>query len=243
MGRAKKKRKVLQKKERFKKMKKGINVPFNLANSPKKLSGISNRHVLDTNIHNLVYVQAKFENVKYSSSNITNCNFRNAKLKNIDFMGTNLKGSKFKNAVLTNVIFYNANLNSVDFENVIFKNVYFINCKLDKAKNLQFGNDTCVLNSNFEDVFISEKIQEEIFNLVRINKFKKHFVLTTKNSNGKKINKAILKILLKDFTNDQVIRTLKVLEKNKKREDSRFYFTFGKYYEFFCKYLKKDVII
>lgn len=243
MGRAKKKRKALQKKKRFKKIKKGINVPFNLANSPSKLKGISNRHVLDTNIHNLVFVQAQFENVKYSSANITNCNFRNAKLKNIDFMGTNLKGSKFKNATLINVIFYNANLNSVDFENVNFKNVYFINCKLDKVKNLLFSSNTCVLNSNFEDVLISNEVEEKIFDLVRINKFKKNFVLTTKSSKGRKVNKAILKILMKDFTEDQIIRTLKVIEKNKKREDSRFYITFGKYYEFFCKYLKKDVII
>lgn len=243
MGRAKKKKKALQKKERRDKRLKGINVPFSLANSPRKLSGISNRHVLSTNIHNLNFVQANFENVKYSASNITNCNFRNAKFKNVDFIGTNLKGSNLKRALLENIVFYNANLNGVNFESACLKNVYFINCKLDKTKNLKHSNNSYVFNSNFEDVFISEKINEEILNLVTINKFKKHYVLTTKNSNGGKINKAIVKILLKDFTENEIIRTFKVLEKGKKRRDSAYYLTFGKYYEFFCKYLKKNDII
>lgn len=240
MGRAKRRRKSLQKKKRLEKIKKGINVPFDLANAPKKLRGISNRHVLKTNIHNLVFVQASFENIKYSSSNITNCNFRDARFKNIDFIGTNLKGSKFKNAKLTNVIFYNANLKSVNFENVTFKNVYFINCKLDKVKNLHFSNEVHILNSNFEDVFVSENIKKEILNLVQTNKFKKHFVWTTKTSGGTKINKAILKIMLENFTEDQIIRTLKVIKNNRTRKDSRLYFTFGKYYVFFFKYLKID---
>lgn len=49
-------------------MKAGKKVPFDLQNSPKRLSGTKNRYCYKTNIHKLIYKEAHFYNVKYQAS-------------------------------------------------------------------------------------------------------------------------------------------------------------------------------
>ncbi|MCY7437593.1 pentapeptide repeat-containing protein [Bacillus altitudinis] len=237
MSRGKSKKKLKLKMRRLKKKKRGINVPFSLANSPKKMKGIQYQHTLGTNIHNLIYVGAHFKKVKYSAANITNCNFNRSQLESIDFIGTNLKKTSFKNSIIKHTLFYNANLSRTNFSNAKFHNVYFINCKLKSVKNLETDNPNIqIINSNFEDILIPPNIEESVYKLMSISRLQKHYVLTTKNSKGRKINKAIIQIFLNHFTQNEIIRTLKVIENNK---NSRYLITFGSYFEFFCHYLKK----
>ncbi|MDC6269268.1 pentapeptide repeat-containing protein [Lysinibacillus fusiformis] len=241
MGRGKSKRKMKQKIKRIKKIKKGIHVPFSLANSPRKLVGRSHKHDFGTNIHNLIYVEASFKNVKYTSSNITSCNFRNAKFTGIDFINTNLKKSKFKNAHFENVIFYTANLKGVDFLNATFKNVYFINTNLSKTKNIDINNPNVHVLKGSPNLELSPSLVTSINQLMTIQKFSKHFVLTTKNSNGKKINSWIIYLLLKNFSEDELTRGFNRLYSNNKSKSNKNMHTYYSYLEFLSKYFEKMI--
>lgn len=240
MSRGKSKRKRNQSNKRIKKMKKGIHVPFSLANFPRKLNGKNNKHYYRTNIYNLIYVGASFKNIKYTASNITLCNYRNAKFIGVDFINTNLKKSKFKNAYFENVIFYATNLKGTDFLNATFKNVYFINTNLSETKNIDISNPNIHILKGHPSVEISTKLVTSIMQLMTKPKFSKHFVLTTKNSNGKKLNLWIIYLLLQSFNQDELIKGFNRLYSNNKGSNRNMY-TFYSYLEFLSKYLKKMI--
>ena len=63
---------------------------FTLTGCPKKLQGLSNRYNYKSNMHNLIYKDAKFQNVRYQASIITNCNFNQTVLTGVDFCNCNL---------------------------------------------------------------------------------------------------------------------------------------------------------
>lgn len=212
-------------------------VPFSLANSPKKYSGYSNRLNYKTNIHNLIYVNAKFKNVKFQASNVTECNFRDATFHGIDFMNTNLKKCNFKNCYFEDVIFYSVNLTGANFLNATFKNVYFINTNIQKTKNI---DTTCVeiLNDNSE-IDISRNLLKVIEELTSIVKFKKNYVLTTKRSKGKKVNSLILELLLRDFTQLELKRAFHKLINSDNKNRNKFFITYFSYKDFLYKYDKR----
>lgn len=243
MGRGKRKKKAQLKRKRMSKMKKGKLIPFSLANSPHKMQGRTDKHDIKTNVHNLIYVGAHFENVKFTASNMTNCKFRDAKFVGVDFICTNLKYSKFKNVFLENVIFYGTNLKDVDFFGAHFKNVFFNNTNVSVAKNLDLAQPGIyVLNSNLS-IEIDSSLQTAIINLMGINKIKKHYVLTTKSSNGKKVNKWVIYLLLKNFTSDELVKGFNRIYSNDKKNSNRTMMTYYSYLDFFCKYYRKKGII
>ncbi|EIT87064.1 hypothetical protein A374_02384 [Fictibacillus macauensis ZFHKF-1] len=243
MCRGKQKEKTIQKLKRIKKIKKGKHVPFSLANSPRKFDGRTNKHLYKTNIHNLIFVDSFFKNIKYTASNITACNFRNSKINGVDFINTNLKKSKFINVYFENVLFYGANIKDTDFSNATFKNVYFINTNTDQAKNLIIDQPGVYILKGSPSLKIDDTLLQSIEKLIEIPKIKKHYVLTTKNSNGKKINYWILYLLLMYFSEKELRNAFqKMYEKNKKTSNKTM-FTYFSYLEFLSKYYRKDGIL
>lgn len=177
------------------------------------------------------------ENVRFFNSNVTYISFRKYKLSNVDFMGCNLKHSNFKNAIFKNVMFYNVNLSKSNFLNSKFINCHFINCKFDKVRNFK-SESLNIYNSNFNNVFVSEKLEKEILKLNRVPRFKTAYVFTTKSSKGKKLNKGVLSLFLNDFTEHEFLRVVKAISKRNNRFIKN-QLTYGQFYEFSNKYLKK----
>lgn len=244
MGRGKKKRKKVLKIKRNKKRKKGKVIPFSLnGNYNYKVHERANKHDLKTNVHKIVYKKAKIQNVKFTASNITKCKFTSSTLIGVDFINTNLKNSDFKNANLKHVIFFGANLKDVDFKNATFNNTYFINCNLKHTKNLDlFSNGLTVLNGSI-NLNISSELEQAIFQLHTKSKFSKHYILTTKNSNGKKINNRTIYILLQHFTSKELTNGLTRLFINDSSTSNKHFITTYSYLDFLCRYYKKSAII
>lgn len=220
-----------------------MHVPFTLANSPRKYKGLENKHAYKTNIHNLIYVDSLFRNVKYSASNITNCNFRNSKILGVDYINTNLKNSNFKNSRLENVIFNCANLKGTDFLNVTFKNVYFINTDTSVAKNLNIKQSGIKVLKGNPPIKIDKDLVLSIKNMMQIDKISKHYVLTTKNSKGIKINKWTVYLLLNYFSKNELIKFFHKIYQSKNKNSNKTMFTYYSYLYSMSKYYKKNDII
>lgn len=205
-----------------------IKVPFNLQNSPRKYSGVQNRYYLKANIHNLIYKDAKFVNVKYQASNITVCNFRNSTLYGVDFVGCNLKKTNFSDARLKNVIFMNCNLKGTNFKNCKFENVYFI--MTDISECVEIPEEHCYLNI-YPEICIEGNLKEALDKLANIPEAYKYHVLHVKKD---KYNLWTIKIL-KDRYGDRIGKALKVFccKPNLKR-----LYTLHSYMMFIEKYLK-----
>ncbi|MGK4198720.1 pentapeptide repeat-containing protein [Fusobacterium sp. HC1336] len=228
MGRGKKKRKARQKIKRAKKIKGGKLVRFCLANSGKKYPGFSNKYCYQANIHNLIYKDSSFENVKFQNSNITECNFRNSKLTGIDFYNSNLKKSKFSNAVLKDVIFFNCNLKGTDFKDTSFKNVFFISSNISLCKNLNKENIT--ITTKYPKI-TNQDLVNTILELAEFKDLYKFNVLHVKKN---KINNWNVNILYSKYLNN-LSRTLQVL---KKRKNKKNFITLYSYKKFIERYLK-----
>jgi hypothetical protein len=198
VGRGKKKRRQKQAQKRKDKLKLGKQVPFDLANSPRKLNGIRNKYNYKSNMHNLIYKDAYFENVKYQASIITDCNFKNTKLRGVDFYNSNLKRTSFKGASLNNVIFFNCNLKGTDFKNVKFKNVFFMSTSIEVAKNFdQSGSITII--THYPKLEISERLKRTLTELSNCEKIYKGRVL---HVNKNKWNHWNIKLLLDEYGKD-----------------------------------------
>ncbi|MUV05672.1 hypothetical protein GOP80_00510 [Planococcaceae bacterium Storch 2/2-2] len=239
MSRSKSKRKIKQKNRRIKKMRKGIHVPFSLANSPRPLKGPRDSHYYRTNIHNLKFIKTHFKNVKYTASNITSCNFRNTKFIGVDFINTNLKKCNFKNAHFENCVFYAPNLKAADFLNATFKNVYFINTNISNIKNINSIDPNIRILKGDPNITLNPSLVTSIMQLTTKPKFSKHFVLTSKNSKGKKINLWIIYLLLQKFSQHELTKGFKRLYSNDTSKSNKNMYTYYSYFEFFSKYFKK----
>lgn len=189
MSRNRRKQKKSLKQKRFMKQKQGINVPFNLQNSPKKYTGMRNRYYLKANMHNLIYKDATFMNVKYQASNITFCNFKKAMLCGVDFVGCNLKKTNFSGAKLKNVIFMNCNLMDTQFNGCQFENVYFI--ATDISKCIGMPEEYHYLNT-YPKILVEGELKEALNRLANVPASYKYHVLHVKKN---KYNLWIIKIL------------------------------------------------
>lgn len=230
MGRGKRKRKLKQKRKRLEKTKKGKIVRFDLANSPRKYKGFCNRHCFKTNIHNLIYKDAFFSNVRFHASNITRCNFRNAKLLGVDFVGCNLKKTNFKGAKLNNVVFLNCNLKETNFEGALLENVIFIMTNIEVARNIQM-NSTCKDYRVYTKVDIDDNLLSGLNRILHTEQYNRYHVLhTSKNE----INHWIVNVLV-DRYGSKLSRGLQALynRKNKRR-----FYTLYSYINFFDSYFK-----
>lgn len=228
MGRGKKKQKARQKIRRAQKIKSGKLVRFCLANSGKKYTGFSNKYCYQTNIHNLIYKDSSFENVKFQNSNITECNFRNSKLTGIDFYNSNLKKSKFSNAVLKDVVFFNCNLKGTDFKDTSFKNVFFISSNISLCKNLNKKNITVIIK-------YPKITNQDLVNIIlELAEFKDLYKFNILHVKRNKINNWNVNVLYSKYLNN-LPRALKAL---KKRKNKKNFITLYSYKRFIESYLK-----
>lgn len=204
---------------------------FTLTRCSKKLQGISHKYCYKSNMHNLTYKGAKFENVRYQSSIITKCNFNQAELIGVDFCNCNLRKSSFKNAKLKNVCFINCNIEGVDFLNTDFKNVVFVCVGTDKAKNLSINSD-CRCYKTYPKFELEKDIQTQLLQLSEDSLlYEPHVLHVTKN----KLNLWTLKIL-KDLYGENVFRALCAI-KNRKRKKG--FYTLHSYMKHIENYLKR----
>lgn len=226
----KKKRKALQKMKRMQKIRKDKVVRFSLANSRRKYGGFNNKYCYQTNIHNLIYKDVQFSNVRYHASNITQCNFKNSKLEGVDFICCNLKKTNFKGARFRYVIFFNCNLKDTNFESTQFDNVYFITTNTDNARNLKVS-DGCRILKTYPKMTLSREL-ENTFNALSVDThFSKYHVLHTKK---KKTNLWNISILYSMY-GEKIARGLMALFK---RKDKRNFYTLYSYKKFFDSYFK-----
>ncbi|MEQ2722568.1 pentapeptide repeat-containing protein [Phascolarctobacterium faecium] len=223
------KRKMKNKIRRKRRLAMGKKVPFDLANCSKKFNGFNNKYCLHTNIHNLIYKDGSFENIKYQASNITYCNFKNTKLMGVEFFHSNLKNTSFKQAKMENVIFFNCNLKNVDFSNAILKNVFFIATNIDNAIGISGGE--FYLIKSYPDFTVETEVSEILGQLSNINEYTKYKILFVTK---KKINKWMLKLLMEEFGTD-LNRALRSLIS---RKDKRKFFTLYSYRKHIANYLK-----
>ncbi|WP_436950170.1 pentapeptide repeat-containing protein [Staphylococcus xylosus] len=182
---------------------------------------------------------SNIDNVRFFNSNLTYFHFKKRVFKNVDFLGCNFKKSVFKNGKFINCVFYNTNLSNSNFLNSVFANCYFVNCKFNDVKNINFDNYN-VINDNFSSLDIPKNLENEIFNLNRVPAFKRSYVFTTKRSNGSKLNKGIVSILKNDFNDEELLRIFAVINKKTNSRIKNF-ITYGQFYEFGMKYLKKMI--
>lgn len=229
--RGKSKRKRKQKLRRVKRKVMGKIVRFCLSNSPRKYSGFKDKYNYGTNIHNLIYKDGYFENVRFQASNITKCNFKNTKLKGIDFMNTNLKGTSFKGAILQDIVFFNCNLKETDFTDVKFENVKFISTNINNAIHLNLTDEVEIISS-YPNIKLELYLEKSILRLANLNKIYKYNVLHVKKS---KINLWSIGLLLEFYKQEDLSRALMALAR---RNDKRGFFTIYKYRKFIDSYLK-----
>lgn len=233
MGRAKQKRRKLAKQKHNRKIKKGERVRFDLQNSPKKLKGRINRYLYQANIHNLIYKDAQFKNVRFKASNITECNFRNSLLCGVDFISSNLRGSNFNGAVLKNIVFFGCKLKDTTFKNTKFENVYFISTNIDNCIDFNLS-DGCVIMNKYNSIPLSDGIKEKMSILADCNEIYKPGVI---HVNRNKFNHWIVKLLIEYSGGMHTFnRVLKALcnRKNKKN-----FYTVYSYKKFIDAYLKR----
>lgn len=208
-------------------------VRFDLQNSKKKYTGIKNKYCYQTNIHNLIYKDANFKNVKYQASNITKCNFNNAFLQGVDFCNTNLKSSSFKNAKFKDVIFFNCNLRSCDFKGASFENVSFICTSVENSRNMALS-EQCKFLRSYPKLKISNRMQENLLLLANQDKILlPHVIHVNKN----KPNHWTLKLLI-DYCNETDLARCFYALNN--RNDKRNFYTVWAYKQFIDKYLKRE---
>lgn len=234
MGRGKDKRNQKLKFKRQDKKRRGIKVPFTLANISKRMNGRSNEHQYKTNIHNLIFNDARFQNIRYSASSITYCKFRRAKLVGIDFIYTNLKKSIFKESHLEDVIFFGVNLKDTDFSKATFKNVYFINTNTKVAKNLDITKEGIKIINEYPTDELEKELKNTLDKLVLKEEIYKHHVL---HVNKEKVNKWFIGLLLNEFTQKELSKTFRKLDNSDRRATN--FFTYHSYRKFVLNYLKK----
>ena len=138
------------------------------------------------------------------------------------------------------MIFYAANLKGSDFKNAQFKNVFFINTDLSEAKNISVDDANIQILNGECKLEISEALEVIIMKLMNIEKIRKHYVLTTKVSKGRKINNWILYLLKENYSEEELIKGFTRIYSNDTLNSNKLFFTYYSFFDFFWKYLKKD---
>ncbi|MBR5272838.1 MAG: pentapeptide repeat-containing protein [Clostridia bacterium] len=203
---------------------------FTLTRCLKKLQGISHKYCYKSNMHNLIYKDAKFKNVRYQSSIITKCNFNQAELIGVDFCNCNLRKSSFKNAKLKNVCFINCNIEDADFLNANFENVVFVCVGTNKAKNLSI-NSGCKCYNTYPKFDLEKDMQAQLLQLSEDPLlYEPHVLHVTKN----KLNFWTLKIL-EDLYGENVFEALSAI---KSRKQKKGFYTLHSYMKHIESYLK-----
>lgn len=234
MGRAKRRIKAKRKAEHMRREQIRIamnkRVFFTLTRCHTKLKGIVYRYCYKSNMHNLIYKGAKFENVRYQSSIITKCNFNQAELVGVDFCNCNLRNTSFRNAKLRNVCFINCNVDRTDFLDADFQNVVFVCTGIERANNL-FINSKCRVYRTYPKIELTSDVETQLLQFSEDPLiYNPHVLHVSKN----KLNHWTLKIL-QDIYGDDTFRALCAV---KNRKHTKGLYTIHSYMKHIESYLK-----
>lgn len=240
MGRGRNKKKA----RRLEKMKKrneirvkmGKPVYYTLTHCPKKLTGLSNRYNYKSNMHALLFIGAKFKNVKYQASIMTDCNFRDSELIGVDFFNCNMRGVSFKNAKLHNVVFYNCNLKDANFTGAEFSQVAFICTNVHNSVCLDICDSGITIYKSYKKVDLPTTTEQELLELSELSSIYKAKVL---HVNKNKLNHWVLELIREEYGIDGIIHLSKIL---KERTDWNNLFTVFSFMQL-LKTLEKKLIM
>lgn len=234
MGRGKKKRKAKLADKRKLKRKKGLNTPLNLFNNI--LKPLRSNFYYDGTIHNKSASKSSFYNIRFKKVNITYCSFKQVKFNGIDFIFSNLKHSKFTNCSFEDTVFFATNIKYVKFKNCSFKNVYFFNTDTSKISCIDFLNSEISVINKYPNLTLSKQLNNALEKLALNERILKNRVIhVTKN----KPNYWIVSILLKDFSEGELVKGFNKLSYNSNSNSNRNFFTYKSFKDYLNKYLKK----
>lgn len=234
MGRGKKKRKAKLRAKRKLKRKKGLNTPLNLFNNI--LKPLRSNFYYDGTIHNKSSSKSSFYNIRFKKVNITYCSFKQVKFNGIDFIFSNLKHSNFTNCSFEDTVFFGSNMKYVKFKNCIFKNVYFFNTDISKISCIDFSNSEISVINQYPNLTLIQQLDNSLGRLSLNERIFKNRVLhVTRN----KPNYWIISILLKDFSQDELVKGFNKLSYNNNSNSNRDFFTYSSFKNFLNKYLNK----
>ena len=160
------------------------------------------------------FTNANIRHVNFKGSIITSCGFKNATIYGVDFLGTNLKNCNFRGAHLEKVIYVGAKLDGCSFKNTKFNDVIFVNTNLNVTKNLCIDSGVEILNK-YPKVQISAELKTILDDLKNCNKIFKTKVLHLPN---KRYNHLNLFLLLRKFSEDDLIRGLNIAKDRVKKD-------------------------
>lgn len=221
LGRGKRKQKArrrLKSRERRKrKMKMGKPVYFSLSNYSKQLNGATNRYYWKANLHKVNFRKSEFANCRFKAGHVTGSSMREATFIGCDFIKVNLRGTSFKNANFINCFFFQCDFTDCNFFGATFTNTYFVSSSLKNAKSLCL-KDNAIIN-HYPKLIIGDDLQKVVQQLYESSKLNKYGVLLTDKGT---INKWVLAILMKEFSERKILRFLNKVSNNPSNKQKRF---------------------
>lgn len=186
---------------------------FTLTHCNKKMNGISNKYNYKANMHNLCFVGARFNNVKYQTSIMTECNYRDAYINGVDYFNCNMRGTSFKNTRLKNVVFFNCNLKGVDFTGTEFEDVTFICSNLKETKNLNTDNPEIKILRTYRPIILDKLVKGRLLDLAQNESI---FAAKVIHVNKNKLNQWTLGLIHEKYGDEGIDMLSKILCKKEK---------------------------
>ena len=184
---------------------------FSYNNESRRESSFLYKDFEKTKSYHTDFGKAIFSYASLRAASMKFCNFNGAIFNGTEFVGTNLRGSSFKGASFKDAIFISTTLDKTDFTGAIFDNCIFCGTKIDGVKGL---DSTAVgINIITEKPSVNEFSAEliDVIQKLRSNDTirKSHTLHTKKNG----INTIYLSDLLKEYTEEELIKMLPQVER------------------------------
>lgn len=184
---------------------------FSYNNESRRESSFLYKDFEKTKSYHTDFGKAIFNYASLRAASMKFCNFNGAIFNGTEFVGTNLRGSSFKGASFKDAIFISTTLDKTDFTGAIFDNCIFCGTKIDGVKGL---DSTAVgINIITEKPSVNEFSAEliDVIQKLRSNDTirKSHTLHTKKNG----INTIYLSELLKEYTEEELIKMLPQVER------------------------------
>ncbi len=197
--------------------KKFDNPKFNYNNIEKKNKNFMYQNWQRSKCFNSNFPQSNFDYVNFRGAHLKSCSFLECSFKRAEFVGTNLKGSAFRKAHFEDTLFEGAKLESVNFYEATFKNTIFVGCDMESVINLDTNHPEIRIFDEMPELNISEKLREVVEKAMKNEYIKKSRVLDTRD---KKINSISMMILLEEFDEEKLIKSLLLISETIDKEFS-----------------------
>ena len=179
---------------------------FSYNNVDKSNSNFMYKDFEKTKSYHSNFKNAKFDYASLRAAHMKFCNFDGASFVETEFVGTNLRGSTFKRGNFKETIFRATVLDKTDFSGATFENCYFVDIGVSSIS--KFPNNCSgitFLNAMPSNENFSAELMEVVENL-RENEFVRRS--NTLHLKKGKINTLSLMILLKSYSEDELIELL-----------------------------------